>query len=407
MIRPLTLAGLAIALASFLPAQTRPSAQSPSDTARLVTALDAFAATLHRELADTATCSPASIGIALLMVLPGARGDTAEELAKLLALPADLRGERLHAAVRELISLLRGTVDSDTATELRLTDDVWVQKGFALLPEYGRVLQHQFGAAAQVVDFVGAPAVARAAINDAVAKATNDRIQDLVPADLITADTRVVLTNATWLRGHWLHAFQAEATRPAPFTCGDGSTIEVATMHRVERFDYLEDAAMQIVRLPFADGDVVCDVALPKTGAALVDAERALLRGDYVGSLTAESVSLALPKFTVAGKVRLREVLVRLGLATAFDGERADFSGMRAERDLCIADVVHQTWIAIDENGAEAAAATAVVMKRALAAEPKAPKVFAADRPFAFVLRHRSGLVLFVGRVEKPVAAVR
>ncbi|MEQ1632822.1 MAG: serpin family protein [Planctomycetota bacterium] len=405
MIRPLASAVLAAAMTFSASAQSSPAAPPPTDLTRLTTALNTFAATLHRELGDTATCSPASIGIALLMVLPGARGETATELERVLALPSDLRGERLHAAARELICLLRGTVDGETATELRLCNDVWLQKDFALLPDYVKALRHQFDAAANDVDFVGEPEAARAAINDKVAEVTDDRIRDLVPADLITPDTRVVLTNATWLRGYWLHAFREKGTKPAPFVRKDGSLVEVPTMNVVEKFGYAEDEAMQFVRLPFADGDVVCDLVLPKANVALADAERALLQGDYVSLLAPQMVKVALPKFTVAGKLRLKEVLMRLGLKTAFDEERADFSGMRNERDLCIDEVVHQTWVAVDENGAEAAAATAVVMKRAGGERPKEPKVFAADRPFAFVLRHRSGLLLFVGRVEDPSVA--
>lgn len=403
MFRPLASAVLAAVMTFSACAQTSPEA--PPDSTRLATALNTFAAKLAPELDGVATCSPASIGIALLMVLPGARGETATELERVLSLPSDLRGERLHAAARELICLLRGTVDGDTATELRLCNDLWLQKDFALLPDYVKALRHQFDAAANDVDFVGEPEAARAAINRKVAGVTDERIRDLVPADLITPDTRVVLTNATWLRGYWLHPFREKGTKPSPFTRVDGSLVEVPTMHVVEQFGYAEHEAMQFVRLPFADGDVVCDVVLPKAGAKLADAERSLLRGDYVGALASESVKVALPKFTVAGKVRLKEVLMRLGLKSAFDGERADFTGMRTERDLCIDEVVHQTWVAVDEYGAEAAAATAVTMKRWGAELPKEPKVFAADRPFAFVLRHRSGLVLFAGRVEDPSVA--
>lgn len=403
MIRTLA-ALLATALALPASGQAPASAAPVADSTRLATALNAFAAKLAPELGGLATHSPASLGIALLMVLPGARGETAKELEQLLALPEDLRGERLQVAVRELVMLLRGSTDGDTATELRITDDVWVQNGFALLPQFQQALQHQFSASAHAVDFVGAPEQAIATINDAVAKATDDRIRDLITRDLVTEDTRVVLTNATWLRGSWLHAFREALTKPAAFARADGGKIEVPTMHVVEHFGCAEQDGMQFVRLPFADGDVVCDLVLPKTTAELAEAELALLRSAYVGSLADESVRVALPKFTVAGKVRLKEVLMRLGLEQAFDGNRADFSGMRKERDLCIDEVVHQTWVAIDEKGCEAAAATAVVMKRAGAARPKEPKVFAADRPFAFVLRHRSGLVLFAGRVVDPSA---
>lgn len=398
----LSLAVPTLALPAPLVAQAPAAAAAPTDMERLVKALDAFAVSMHGQLGDTETFSPASISLALLMVLPGARGETAAELERLLALPEDLRGERLHTAVRDLVCLLRGTTDGEAATELRVTNDVWLQDGFALVPEYVTSLQHQFSAEAHAVDFEGEREKARATINRAIATATNERIRELVPADVIDADTRLVLTNATWLRGSWLHGFREAATKPMPFMRADGTKVEVPTMHVVEHFDHAEDERMQVVRLPFADGDVVCDLVLPRGTTSLADAERAMLDGGYAARFASESVRVALPKFTVAGKVRLREALERLGLKQAFDGERADFSGMRKEKDLCVAEVVHETWIAVDEKGAEATAATAVVMKRAGAERPRDPKVFAADRPFAFVLRHRSGLVLFAGRVMDP-----
>lgn len=374
-----------------------------TDAAKLAAALNAMALKLHERLGPSSICSPASIGLAMLMVLPGARGETAAEIERLLALPEDLRGERLHRAAHELIAALQTAGKGENPTQLRLVNDLWVQQGYAIEDAFQKTLTQQFDAGAHVVDFVGAAEAARATINAAVAKATNDRIPELVPADLITADTRLVLTNALWLRGSWLHPFREHATQPAPFTRADGSTVEVPLMHVVESFAYAEDERFQIVRMRLADGGVVCDVVLPKQGTDLGAAEAALIAGDYVGELAPETVKIALPRFTIDSRLRLKEVLQPLGVRLAF-GPDADFSGIRKQRDLQIAEVVHQTWIAVDEKGVEAAAATAVVMKRTGAARPREPKVFQADRPFAFVLRHESGVVLFQARVDDPTA---
>lgn len=382
-----------------------PSQDPAADARRLATSLNAFAITLHGQLATAGapTCSPASIGIALLMVLPGARGETADELTAVLELPEDLRGERLHTAAKHLLAALQPSRGKERI-ELRIANDVWTQLSCQLVPEYGEVLRAAFATTPHDVDFVGDPEGARKAINTAIAKATNDRIRELVPADLITPDTRIVLTNALWLRGRWLLPFADGGTTEAPFTRADGATVKVPLMVVSEQFACAENDRWQVVRLPFIGGEHVVDVLVPRAGVALSGAERDLLAGTYVQALRKAQAKVELPRFTLRAQHRLREALQALGIRAAFDRGRADFTGMRAERDVLIDDVVHETWIAVDEHGAEAAAATAVVMKW-LSAPAEPPVHIRADRPFAFVLRHvPTGLVLFAGRVDDPTA---
>ncbi len=287
--------------------------------------------------------------------------------------------------------------------QLRIANDLWALPGYAIRSEYTTALRSAFGASVRSAPFASDPNGARNTINAYIAKATNQRIPELLAPDAISAQTRVVLTNAIWLRAPWQHPFADGMTRPQPFTLADGTAVATPTMQTRESFAYAETADWQCVVLPFAHCDLVAEFVLPRAGKPLATAEQALLDGRATANLAAETVEVRLPRFRVTGSHRLREALLALGLRAPFTAGRADFSGITAKPDLVVDDVVHQTWIQVDENGAEAAAATAVIAKTGSAAHPREPRIFAAERPFAFTLRDRtSGLVLFVARVEDP-----
>ncbi len=374
----------------------------PADVQALAGACNRFAVDLHEALAPQGppTASPASVAVALLMLLPGARGDTAAELATVLRLPAELRDRRLEAAARELLARLAHTGDDAAGPKLAIGNDLWTQEGYPVAAPYVALLRESFGAHHHAVRFREDHDAARTAINAHVAAATNQRIRELLSPGVVTADTRVILTNTVWLKAAWMHPFDASASAPRPFTLDDGTVTEVATMRLVESFGYADSDEWQCVAMPFAPGTLVAEFVLPRPGKPLAAAARALLAGECKPAR--EQVRVELPRFRTSGAYRLREVLQGLGLRAAFDAALADFTGITPQRELVLGDVVHQTWIQVDESGAEAAAATAAVM-RAGAARPAEPKVFAANRPFAFVLRdRRTGLVLFFGRVDDP-----
>lgn len=382
-------------------------AQVPPDAKLLATAVNQFGADLHAELARAGkpTASPTSIALALLLLAPGARGTTLDELAKVLHLPPELRGERLHAAVHALLQASQlapaGKVDADAPT-LRLCNDLWNQTGHRLVPDYVQVLRRSMSAGSHEVDFRGDAEAARRRINAHIAKATNDRIPELLPKDLLDAATQLVLTNALWLKGSWQHPFIKGLTADAPFHLTAEATVPVPTMHVTETFAFAESPQWQAVVLPFAASQLQCEIVVPKEGAELAAAERAMLAGEHLAALQETAVHVQLPRFRTTSSHRLKEPLQALGLRAAFDGSLADFRGIDPAGGLVVDEVVHQTWVQVDEEGAEAAAATAVVMKRG-SASPRQSKSFVADRPLAFVLRDgRTGLVLFAGRVEDP-----
>ena len=389
-------------------------AQTPTDAQRLAAACNRFGAELHQTLSakGSPTSSPASISIALLMLLPAAKGDTAREMASLLHLPGDLEGERLHAAARKLledVGFLSGKDKNADAPVMVLANDVWVQKGLELVPAYVELLRTRFAAGQGKLDFRGDTEGARSKINAHISNATNQRIADLLAPGVLTADTRVVLTNALWFKGAWQKRFYPEATVKAPFVLANGTSVEVPTMRHTEYHGYAEGDQWQILTMGFRASSIVCDIVLPKKGCSLATAEAALRAGDYVNTMTGENVEVRLPRFKSEAAHSLRAPLQQLGMPTAFS-QQADFSGMHAgtgpDDRFCVSEVVHKTWVAIDENGAEAAAATAITLVPTSAVQQGPPKVFHADRPFAFVLRDAAtGLVLFVGRVEDPRAS--
>lgn len=398
-------------LSAFLLASASLFAQDPApvtdDAQLLATACNRFGAALYAQLqpGGNPTASSASIALALLLLEPGARGATHDELVQVLQLPKELRGKRLHDAVHALLRasalVSEGKPDADAPT-LRLANDLWNQQGQPLVPDYVRVLTQSLLAGQHDVDFQGNPEAARQQINAHVAKATNDRIPELLPKDLVDAETALVLTNALWLKGAWLHPFAKGRTGDAPFQLTAKETVPVPTMHVTEEFAFAETAQWQAVALPFAGGTLQAEFVVPKDGTELTAAERAMLAGEHLGALQHARVHVQLPRFRTASMHRLKQPLQALGLRAAFGDGEVDFRGIEPSNKLVVAEVVHQTWVQCDEDGVEAAAATAVVMKRT-AAPAGEPKAFVADRPFAFVLRCvRTGLVLFAGRVTDP-----
>lgn len=393
-----------LAAASLFAQEPKPV---PADAKLLAAACNRFGAALHAQLqpASNPTLSPASIALALLLLEPGARGTTHDELVQLLQLPAELRGKRLHDAAHALLQASSlaptGKPDPDAPT-LRLANDLWNQQGNQLGRDYVQVLRQSLLAGQHEVDFHGDPEAARQRINAHVAEATNDRIRELLPKDLIDAATELVLTNALWLKGAWLYPFAKGGTADEPFHLAPGESVAVPTMHVIEEFAFAESAQWQAVVLPFAGGTLQAEFLVPKQGTELAVAERLLLAGEHLPTLQQARVHVQLPRFRTASRHRLKAPLQALGLRAAFDGEKVDFRGITPTNRLVVADVVHQTWVQCDETGVEAAAATAVVMKRT-SAPGGLPEHFVADRPFAFVLRDvRTDLVLFAGRVTDP-----
>ena len=363
-----------------------------------------------RETPGNQIVSPASIAIALDMTYGGARGETAAEMARVLHAPADPAA--LHLAAGNVLSTWNDPA-RDTYT-LAVANRLFGERTFTFEPTFLALTRDRYRAPLEPLDFASAPEPARAHINGWVARETRDRIQDLLPAGVIRADTRLVLTNAVYFLARWRTPFERHATRDAAFFAGGTRRVEVPTMHRAEHFAHAEIEGAQVLELPYRGDELAMTIVLPRErdGLAAIEAGLDAARlASFTSSLDASRrVAVALPKFRIAPEpsMRLSDTLKQLGMRLAFDAEAADFTGIADPPDpddrLSISEVFHKAFVQVDEDGTEAAAATAVVMMRGGAAAPSEPPIpFTADHPFLFFIRDlRSGAILFLGRVVDP-----
>jgi serpin B len=384
---------------------------SAEDRAALVGGATDFALRLHQQLASqpgNLIYSPLSVSTALAMLYAGARGDTESQMAE--ALGYTLPQDRLHPAMNWLDLELSSRADADPGEgggqpfTLRIVNHLWGQTGFSFLPAFLDTLAVSYDAGLSLFDFTKEAAAARVAINDWVAAQTHDRIKDLLPEGLPTPDTRLVLTNAVYFYASWMHPFEHSATHDAPFHLDGGSDVSVPTMHKVD-----DDGAFAagdgyvVAEMPYVGGQVAMTLVVPDAGR--FDEIEASLTAERLDAMIADlhpsALDIAMPSFQFELGLSLPQALAALGMVDAF-GPKSDLSGIDGARDLFVQAIIHKAFIKVDEDGTEAAAATAVVVGDT--AEPIRDTVNV-DRPFLFFLRDRgTGAILFVGRVTNPAA---
>ena len=350
--------------------------------------------------------SPASIAIALQMAYAGARGRTAAEMAGVLHVPG-VDPTEVAAAASQLLAKLR-SASKPNGPILSLVNQVWVQDGFPLTTSYQTAMSSGFGAAFRRADFSHDADGARQDINDAVASDTHNRIRDLLAPGTLDSTTRLVLTNAVYLQARWLYEFTKAETAPRPFHLANGTQVTTDTMHQQEGFDYVHRDGYQAIVLPYVGGRLAMTVLIPDGS---LKALLAKLRTTGVGAMTAGAtytqLSLYLPRFRFDWSAELSHPLATLGMPTAFT-TAADFDGISTAEKLRIAFVQHKAFIALDEQGTEAAAATAVgVFATGAMPNTRKPVVVRADHPFLFAITDtKAGLPLFLGRVSDPRSTV-
>ena len=352
--------------------------------------------------------SPYNLSQVLAMAYGGASGKTASEMKS--ALRWELEEARLHPAFNALDGALERDGPEKTPegeeipNALQTANGVWSQKGMAVKDAYLDLLAEHYGAGLHPVDFVGAAEEARGKINDWAEDETKGKIKDLLPEGSVDARTRMVLTAAIYFRGNWADPFQAEKTAEADFHNLSGETATVDMMHQKARtgLAYTEGNGYKAVELPYGPGEYSMVVVLPDEGKfekidKSVDAE---FGTTLFEELEGAAVDLTLPKFKVTSQFSVAAMLESLGMKQAFTSE-ADFSGITEEAELFISDVLHKSYVAVDEKGTEAAAASAAVMRTTgLPAGEPDWKTVVVDRPFLFMIRHTdTNSVLFAGRV--------
>ncbi|MFI9363637.1 serpin family protein [Kitasatospora sp. NPDC053057] len=386
-------------------------AVDPAQVAATAQGTDAFGLDLLHGLTATpdgagrnTVVSPVGLATVLGMLLPGARGATAEELAK--ALHTDLGPKQYALAVG---ALDRPAPATDKVT-LRESDEVWAKQGMAVSPDYLATLATAFDAGVHTTDFAKNPEDARKAINAAVEKTTEGRIKDLIPSNAITADTRLVLTDALYLKAKWASEFKPANTADRPFHKLDGSTPAVPSMSQHGDFKYADGSGgivgepWQAVELPYADGNLAMDLIVPAQGgfAAFSKGLDQPQLDRILGALAEQPVDLQLPRFHFDTSNELSSALRSLGVHAAF--EKPDFGGI-AQEPLGLSAVLQKATVEVDEGGTVAAAGSGAVVAGAAAPSPRQPAQLHIDRPFLFLIRDTStGRPLFLGQVTDPQA---
>ncbi|MBC8069246.1 MAG: serpin family protein [Deltaproteobacteria bacterium] len=350
--------------------------------------------------------SPASIALAFAMVHAGAKGKTAAEIAKVFHLEGDTA--KLQAGLADAV---RRWQSSKEGLELAVANRLFGEATTPFEKAYLALTDRVFQAPLEPVDYKNAHEAARARINAWVVERTHDRIRDLVPEGGVDPSTRLVLVNAIYFKGAWEEPFSESATKPGDFFAPKGKTT--ASFMRASRYFHsgvVKSEGLQWAELPYQNGPYAMTIVLPdaRDGLAKIEAglSEAKVRGWLAGT-DYRRLDLRLPKFKIepGDPLQLSRLLGALGLSTPFGGN-ADFTGMApASEQIQLAEAFHKAFIAVDEKGTEAAAATAVSMRAGAAAPTDEPIPFVVDRPFLFLLRDTSsGAILFMGRVESPKA---
>ena len=415
---------LLLALALIAAITSSPAADS--DLA--ATATNQLAVDLHRQLVtgDENLClSPYSIQSALAMTFAGADGETRAEMARVLHFPTD--GDAIHASFaslqRSLEEMAKQTAKiaehskksggpSDPIT-LAIANRLFAQSGYSFRDSFRAFVKQHYGAPFEPLDFRRDAAGATKYINQWVAGQTRDRIRDLIPAGALNEMTRLVLANAIYLKAPWADEFSDTATKPQPFHVRGGAPVDVPMMRKEDQnFGYAKREGFTAVSIPYSGSELHFVVLLPDEVNGLHALESKLNANMLAGcaKLEEHDIDLSLPKFKFEPPtIALADKLQALGMKLAFDQPRGsvnfDKMAPRKPNDyLYLSQIFHKTFIAVDEKGTEAAAATAAVMMATSAIVKRSPPIeVKVDRPFVYAIQHvPSGACLFLGRVTDP-----
>ena len=398
--RKVQVAALALAMALAGCAAGLPTAEAPLSAGA---ASNALAVDLYRQLSinpGNLVVSPTSLAGAMAPVALGAQGETRAGIDRALHFGPGDPTVALGADFAALTGRREGA-------RVDIANALWVQGGFALKPAFVGAARRNLGAEVASLDFVQSQAAA-ARINRWASDNTAGRIPTIVSADSLGPATRLVVTNAVYLFADWQNPFKAEHSGAAPFTGRGGKTMSVRMMRQHGAFRLIARDGVKAIELPYRGGRLAMTAILPDAAGGLPGLERRL-DAKWLAALTIaldtvapQAVELALPKLRTESEYQLAGPLSAMGMGRAFS-EAADFGGI-ADAPLSISEVVQKTFLKIDEKGTEAAAVTAVmIVVTGMQIRPE--QTFIADHPFLFLIRDRpTGQILFIGRIEAPVA---
>jgi len=352
---------------------------------------------------ENAFISPFSVAAVLGMIHAGAKGQTAAQMKEAMYL-SNVTDEKIGAVIGNLVKNTKDTQDVTLAS----ANQLYLAHFYPLAEAYEHAIKEHFGASPQNVDF-GSDET-RAQINKWVEEFTLSKIKDILPSGSLNSLTKLVLVNAIYFKGNWLRKFDAALTKPEPFYLGSNdNAIDVHMMHIDGDFRTgdIKNLDARVVELPYVGRKLSMFIILPNQ----VDGLKALeshnlekLLDEVDAHIANAKVHVAIPKFKLEAEVRMKDVLISMGMSHLFDGNAADLSGVSGKNDLYVSNVFHKAFIEVNEEGSEAAAATAgVMMMRCLVVPPPPPPPFIADHPFYYYIRDNvNNVVLFAGRMAKP-----
>ncbi len=376
---------------------------APPEGFNTVDANNQFAFDLYSQLKENKDenifFSPYSIHVALTMTYEGARGQTEEEMRSVLYVPKDADVRRAEfAQIYNELNRKGKEYDLSTANAL------WAHIDYQFLEEYITTVEKYYGGKVTNLDFVKESEESRQTINTWVEEQTHNKIKDLIPKGVLNDLTRLVLTNAIYFKGTWVKQFNKEDTQNEDFTTSSGQIVNVPMMRLTgddAEFNYAETDEMQLLELPYTGEDVSMLIILPKENLDHVEDTISNEKlSEWKTMLEKQRVDIYIPKFTFETKYFMVDILKKMGMPSAFDAKLADFSGMDGTKRLLIQNVIHQAFVEVNEEGTEAAAATAVVVgDESVGLIP----IFRADHPFIFIIIQKdTGTILFLGRVCDP-----
>ncbi|XP_037375072.1 serpin B9 [Talpa occidentalis] len=344
--------------------------------------------------------SPLSISSALSMVFLGAKGKTAAQMAQALCFNTE---KDIH---RGFQSLLTEVNRPGTQYLLRTANRLFGEKSCEFLSAFRESCLQFYLAELEQLPFVEAAEQSRERINNWVSEKTEGKIQDLLQSNSISAQTKLVLVNAIYFKGRWNQEFDKKNTMEMPFKINEKEQRPVQMMFQESSFNltYVVEVRAQVLELPYADRELSLLIVLPD-GMDLDSVEKNLTFEKFMTwtkphRMTRTDIEVFLPKFKLEEDYDMESVLQHLGVVDAFQQSQADFSAISTETDLCLSKFVHKSFVEVNEEGTEAAAASAmVVVECCMEDEPR----FCADHPFLFFIRHnKANSILFCGRFCSP-----
>ncbi|XP_041039650.1 leukocyte elastase inhibitor-like isoform X3 [Carcharodon carcharias] len=366
--------------------------------------LDLFTKLTEKNQAGNIFFSPFSISTALAMVYLGAKSNTASQMAK--ALHFDQVGD-IHSGFQKLqLDINR----ADVLYLLKVANRLYGEKSYNFLEEFCKSTVKFYGAEMSAVDFQAAADETRQEINKWVEAQTEGKIQDLLTQGSVNSDTRLVLVNAIYFKGSWAEKFDKQSTEKMPFRLNKNDSKPVNMMYQKKKFfiRHVPEFNIRVLELPYVGNDLSMIILLPDDimddSTGLKQLEKALTfeklqEWTHPNQMHTMDVHVRLPKFKLEDEYELSSPLSSLGMQDLFEVSRADLSGMSGARDLSVSKVAHKSFVEVNEEGTEAAAATAVMIQFCMVME----EMFTADHPFLFFIRHnKSSNILFFGRYTSP-----